>query len=280
MTDQVKTRTNYSSRFEETGVHDIKEVCRSVSSSELFVGIPSYEIEEMVSRASTLEFLSGDVIHSTGDPKTQVLLLMDGRIKKSQYSENGQEVVLRLGVRGETISEPTLLPRSKHSSTVLALQHCKVLAWESTSFNAMVERFPGLHRNVQLILLSRLADLTQRFSEVSTKATLPRLAIGLVYLVDRIGEIVDDHIEIRVSQETLGQMTGMTSNSVWRLLSIWKGQGTVKLRRGVIEIHNIPHLLSCAGLVHTSTQNAGQGDEVVASGAAINDITRKRPEDS
>jgi len=253
----------------------IKEICQSVSSSELFIGIPNVEIEEMICRARTLEFASGDVIHASDDAITQVMLLMDGRIKRSQFSESGQEVVLRLGVPGETISVPTSLPRSKHSSTVVALHHCKVLAWESASFNAMLERFPGLQKNVELIVKSRLVELTQRFCEVSTKATSPRLASSLLHLVDRIGKTVDGHIEIRVSQEILGQMTGMTLNSVWRLLSIWKGQGIVKLRRGIVEIHSIPHLLSCAALVYTSTQNARLRNEVVASGAKIVCINKK-----
>jgi CRP-like cAMP-binding protein len=256
---------------------DIKEICRSVSSSELFVDIPSCEIEEMVSRARTLEFASGDVIHSSDDLITQVLLLMDGRIKRSQFSENGQEVVLRLGVPGEIISVPTFLPRGTHSSTVVALQDCNVLAWESASFNAMVERSPGLLKNVQVLLNSRLADIAQRFIEASTKATSPRLARSLVHLVDRIGEKVDDHIELRVSQETLGQMTGMAFNSVSRLFSVWKGQGIVKLRRGIVEIHSLPNLLSCAELVHSSAQNAGLGDEVVPSAAVMVGINQERP---
>jgi CRP/FNR family transcriptional regulator, nitrogen oxide reductase regulator len=258
-------------------VADIKETCRSVSDSELFVGIPSCEIEEMVSRARTLEFVSGDVIYSMHDPVTQVLLLMDGRIKSSQFSENGQEVVLRLGVPGEIISEPILLPRSKRTSTVVAVQRCKVLAWKSASFNAMVERFPGLLKNLDVILRSRLEELSRRFCEVSTKATSPRLAIALISLVDRIGEKVEDHIELRVSQQTLGQMTGMTPNSVWNLLSIWKGQGIVKLRREVVEIHDLPHLLNCTELVHTSALNTG-GGEVLASGTAIAGINKRSPE--
>jgi CRP-like cAMP-binding protein len=278
MTDRVKTRTKYSSRFEESGMHDIKEICRSVRSSELFAGIPSCEIEEIVSRARTLEFAPGDVIHSADDPITQVLLLMDGRIKRSQFSANGQEVVLRLGVPGEMISVPTLLPRGKHSSTASALQPCKVLVWESVTFNAMLERFPGLLKNLERILNSRLVDITQRFCEASTKATSPRLASSLVQLVDRIGERVDNHIELRVSQETLGQMTGMAFNSVSRLLSIWKGQGIVKLRRGIVEIHNIPHLLSCAELGQTSTQNAGLGNGLVAARATIVSISKKSHE--
>lgn len=279
MIDRVRNDTKYSRRSEERGVLDIKEMCTSVSSSELFIGMRSCEIEEILRRARALEFLSGNVIHSAEDPITQVMLLMEGRIKKSQFSEKGQEVILRLVVPGETISVPTLLPGSKHSSTVLALQPCSVLAWESASFNVMVQRFSNLQKNVELILLSRLDDLTQRFCEVSTKATSPRLAISLAYLVDRIGERVDDHIELRVSQETLGQMTGMTLNSVWRLLSIWKGKGIVKLRRGYVEIHSLPRLLSFAELVDASDQTVGLGGEIVVSGAMIAGINKKSHED-
>src|SRR3979409_618859 len=101
MTDRANTRTKYSSRFEESGMHDIKEMCRSVSSSELFGGLPSCEIEEIVSRARTLEFAPGDVIHSADDPITQVLLLMDGRIKRSQFRAKGQDDGLRLCVPAE-----------------------------------------------------------------------------------------------------------------------------------------------------------------------------------
>ena len=256
---------------------DIKGTCRSVTGSELFVGIPSCEIEKMVSRARILEFVSGDVIYSMHDPVTQVLLLMDGRIKSSQFSENGQEVVLRLGVPGEIISEPILLPRSKRTSTVVAVQHCKVLAWKSASFNAMVERFPALLKNLDVILRSRLEELSRRFCEVSTKATSPRLAIALISLVDRIGEKVDDHIELRVSQQTLGQMTGMTPNSVWNLLSIWKGRGIVKLRREVVEIHDLPHLLNCTELVHTSALITGGGDEVLTSGTPNRRYQQEEP---
>jgi hypothetical protein len=61
----------------------------------------------------------------------------------------------------------------------------------------------------------------------------------------------------------------MTLNSVWRLLSIWKGQGIVKPRRGIVEIHNLPRLLSFAELVDALDQNAGPGGEIVASGAMI-----------
>ena len=252
----MKIRTKYSSRNHESGMDHVKEVSKSASSSEIFAGVPNYAINKIVSQADTLEFLPGDVIHSEDDTTKQVLLLLAGRFKKSQFSVGGQEVILRLGVPGEVIFGPLLLPRTKHSSTVVALEYCKVLAWDADRFNRMVERFPVLLKNAETILESRLTDLTQRFCEVSTRTTSPRLASELVDLVDRLGERVGNHIELRVSQETLGQMTGMTVNSVWRLLSVWKSRGIVKMRRGIVEIHNVPRLLNDAESIDASAQNA------------------------
>jgi CRP-like cAMP-binding protein len=217
--------------------------CFSVNRSELFIGVPSDVCEKVISRALPKDFVSGEVIYSVGDPIKQVLLLTDGRAKKSQFSESGREVILRLSVPGEVISEHALMREGRHSSTALALQDCKVLAWESATFKAALESYPDLRWNVKRILESRLAELDCRFFEVSTGTASPRLANSLVHLLDHIGRRVDGHIEINVSQEALGQMTAMTPTSVCRLLNTWKRQGLVKLRKEIIEVHSVPLLL-------------------------------------
>lgn len=216
----------------------------SIGNSELFAGVPSSVTEQVLASARPREFASGDVAFFAGDPKDQVLLLTDGRVKVSQFSESGKEVILRLIVPGEIISELTLVPGGAHSSTAQALQRCKALAWDSTSFNAALERFPELQKNADHILERRLDELHRRFLVVATKTASPRLANGLVHLLDHVGQRVGGHVEINVSQEALGQMTAMNSSSVCRLLATWKRQGIVKLRKETIEIHSVPHLLS------------------------------------
>jgi CRP-like cAMP-binding protein len=220
------------------------QFCVSAGNCELFEGIPSADVDRVVSVARPVEFVSGDVIYLADDPITQVFLLTQGCVKKSQFSENGQEVVLRLAIAGEIVSEPTLVSGGKHSSTVLAIQDSKALSWQLENFDAALKCFPDLRRNVGRILENRLAELSRRYWELSTKTASPRLANGLVYLVDQIGERVDDHVEIKVSQEILGRMTGMNSFSVCRLLSKWRAQGIIRLRRETIEIHSVPHLMS------------------------------------
>lgn len=226
----------------------LKKKCISVNRSELFAGLPSFVSKEVVSSARPKNFASGDVMHFAGDPIRRVLLLTDGRVKKSHLSESGREVILRLTVPGEVVSELALVPGGTHSSTAQALQDCKVLAWESATFEAALECFPNLRRNAKRILDRRLAELERRFCEVSTGTASPRLANGLVNLLGQIGHRVNGHIEIDVSQEAMGQMTAMTPSSVCRLLAMWEGHGVVKLRKEIIEVHSVPGLLElCKG---------------------------------
>ena len=225
-------------------IHTGGKMFVSLGDSELFAGVSSLVIGEVVSKARPRFFAANEAMYFMGDPITQVLLLTEGCVKKSQLSENGVEVVIRLSAPGEIISEHALGAGTKHASTAQALQDSAALAWESEIFSEALACFPVLRRNAQHILESRLAELSGRLWEVSTKTASPRLANGLVHLLEQIGRRVDDHIEINVTQEVLGQMTALTSTEVCRQLAILKKQGIVRLQRGTIEIHSVPDLLS------------------------------------
>ncbi len=211
--------------------------------TELFEDLPSSVCTSILSTARTMDFRSRQVIYFAGDQIEQIFLLTSGRVKITQFSERGTEVILRLGIPGELISELALVPGSRHSSTAQAAQDCEVLAWDSATFEAAVERTPLLRRNAKRILEQRLEELERRFCEVSTETVAPRLAHGLVRLLDQIGLKVNSHVEINVSQEALAQMTSMASFTVCRILTNWENQGFLKLRREVIEVHNVPGLL-------------------------------------
>jgi len=214
-----------------------------VTRSELFAGIPSSVCACIVSTARPFDFACRQVLYFGGDPIEQVLLLIEGRVKTTQFSERGTEVILRLCISGEVISELAFVAESKHSSTAQAVQDCKVLAWDLATFEAALDRFPALRCNTKRILEQRLQELERRFCEVSTETVAPRLAHGLVRLLDQIGHKVNSHFEINVSQEALAQMTSMASFTVCRLLTNWENQGLLRLRREAIEIHSVPRLM-------------------------------------
>src|SRR6267378_1079728 len=83
--------------------------------SELFAGLPSSACTHILSRARPMDFPCSQVMYFAGDQIEQVFLLTDGRVKITQFSERGTEVILRLCIPGEVISELALVPGSKQS---------------------------------------------------------------------------------------------------------------------------------------------------------------------
>jgi CRP-like cAMP-binding protein len=214
-----------------------------VTSCQLFAGLPSSVCTNIVSTAHTKGFPCRERLYFAGDQIKQVFLLTDGRVKITQCAKDGTEVILRLCIPGEVISERALVPGGRHSSTAQALQDCKVLAWDSVTFEAALERFPVLRCNVKRIVEQRLEQLERRFYEVSTEMAAPRLAHQLVRLLKQIGHKVNGHLEINVTQEVLAQMASMTPEVTCRLLKNWENQQFLRLRRNAIEIRSVPGLL-------------------------------------
>ncbi len=210
---------------------------------ELFADLPSSVCTDILSTARPRDYMCCQVMFFVGDPITETLLLTDGCAKITQHGESGTEVILRLIAPGDVIGELGLAAGSRHSSTAQALQDCKVLVWGAASFEATLERFPILQRNAERILVRQLDELERRFCEIATEMASPRLAHALVRLLHQIGHKVNSHVEINVSQEALAQMTAMTSSTVSRVLTNWESQGLLRVRREVIEIHSVLHLL-------------------------------------
>jgi CRP-like cAMP-binding protein len=184
----------------------------------------------------------GDILFRAGDPKRMIYLLTDGRVKITQVSKNGSEVILWLNTPGQIIGSLSLMAGGSHSSTAEAIRDCQALLWDSPIFDGMLDRHPVFLRNVQHIIALQLSELSCRIREVSTETVLPRLAHGLIRLTDQIGRQVEDTVELDVTQEALAQMTAMTFYTANRQLSEWEEQGLVARKKYTIVIRDLPAL--------------------------------------
>jgi len=209
---------------------------------ELFAGLPVPACKQILSAACPKNFASLETIFWVGDPIKEIFLLTEGQVKITQQSKNGIEVILRLHLRGQLVGPIGLAPGGNHSSTAQALEACRTWVWSAETFEALLERFPLLRRNAQDVVAWQTWDLSRRVCDISTEAVPPRLAHGLLYLLGQMGRKVNGNFELKVTQEMLAQMTGMTFYTANRQLSIWEQQGLVICRRGSIVIRDCSRL--------------------------------------
>lgn len=207
---------------------------------ELFGGLPESDCLRILSMASHRAVPAGELIFQADDP-TMIFLLTEGRVKVTQVSEDGREIVLWLNVPGQMIGSLNRGGRTQ-SSTAKAMQTCKFLVWDLPAFETNLDRFPSLLGNFMSIAVRQMNELSCRICEVSTATARPRLARALIRLTAHIGRRVNDDFELDLTQETLAQMTAMDMYSLNRVLSEWKKERLVACHRKIIVVRDLPGL--------------------------------------
>ena len=207
----------------------------------LFSGIPEEECATIVAAAQERTYPRDKIVFFEGDLVRQVVLLTTGCVKLSQTSSQGQEVILRLVGPGESLCAECF-PKYSHCSTAQTMSPSTGLVWAAGQFEAVANRFPLFGRNISCVLLQTLNQLEVRFREICTEKVAPRLSSQLVRLVNQVGKQSGGHVEIRLSQRDLAQLTGTTLFTVSRLLSQWEEQGIVQPRRQGVVVLDLPAL--------------------------------------
>lgn len=211
--------------------------------SPLFAGMSMVDCATVVGGAHERQFSRRQTIFLEGDPIRQVLMLLSGCVKVTQFGQSGSEVILRLNGPGEIVGAMGLCARGDHRSTALAVELSCALVWDASTFEAMSEKFPALRRNCVQILEDRLLEMDQRFREISTEKVAPRLSSQLVRLLKQVGKRVNGHLEISLSREELAQLTGTTLFTVSRLLCHWESMGVLNARRESVLVLDVPALM-------------------------------------
>jgi CRP/FNR family transcriptional regulator, nitrogen oxide reductase regulator len=224
--------------------HTLQEVQRSslleqLSGSEL-IAVLSASRYQRVYRRDTLFKQGGHVQH--------VFLILKGRIKVSRLRESGAEVILRIAGPGEVIGD--FGDAVHYGSTAQAMDTSELVAWDTGTFLSLTERFSAFRRNQTRILLNYLEEMQSRFCEISTYSVEQRLAHTLARLLPTIGRPTSEGIEIKMSQQELGQMIGATQFTISRLMSHWQRQGIVSRRRESILVRDPQRLKNLSESSH------------------------------
>jgi CRP-like cAMP-binding protein len=209
--------------------------------------VPPAGQARITAAARAREFGRGEMLYIEGDPIERVMLLVSGCVKLTQSGMRGCEVILRVGAPGDVLGAERMLSNSRHRSMAHAFRPCKALVWDASAFKSLGEQYPVLHQNMARILGNELLELEERFREVATDKAPVRIARQILRLAGQIGRAVNGGVDLALSREELGQMTGTTLFTVSRALSAWQAQGIVVGRREGVTVCDAKRLGAISG---------------------------------
>lgn len=197
---------------------------------DVFKDLSEEELAEFLDSGRQNAIKAGTVLFDQGDPADTCYWVKQGRLKLSRVSEDGKEVTIRYVSNGEITAVFTVLKKSEYPVTAKALEHTRVVGWDQSTFLELMERFPHVTVNILSLVLYRLDDIQDRYTELCTERVEQRIARTLLRFVRTSGTRRNDGIciDIPLSRQDLAEYIGATLFTVSRTLSKWERKGWIK----------------------------------------------------
>ena len=212
-----------------------------IQSAPLFFGLPTSAHEEIESASRQRVCARGERIFCEDDRVQFVSVIARGKIKITQLSRTGKEIILGVEGASDVVDAVGLSSSKTHRISAHAMERCFLLNWDIPTFDALVRRYPEISRNATKILGERLCMMQERFRDMATERVPQRLARALLSLVER-GVGAGRPYSVGISQEELAQMTGTTPFTVSRVLCEWAAQGIIQPERRIIVVESLARL--------------------------------------
>jgi CRP-like cAMP-binding protein len=210
----------------------------------LFEALSGDDLEQVLALAARRSAQADEFLFFEGDPARVFYVLTDGRIKLTQVTPDGHQVILSYINPGEAFGVIAVVSEMEYPVTASAVSYSRLLAWDADTMVRMMEAYPQIAFNTINILARHIRGFLQRIQELSTERVERRIARTLLRLAQQTGKKTEEGIllDLPVTRQDLGELSGTTVYTVSRTLSQWESRGILISRREEIVIIQ-PHLL-------------------------------------
>jgi len=214
----------------------IRDRVELLGHAPLFSVLQPRELHLLASKFYGVRFRRGDVLFRYGEPAERLFLIESGKIKVTIPSPAGAELFIGILGRGEIFGELSIIDRGPRAMSARAMEDTEVVALGGDVFWTLLEDHPAFARRLLELVARRLRRADERSQDLVFFDAPTRLARKLLELAEAHGEAVGNQGEIRISvkvtQEELAQMIGVTRGSVNRLLGTFVDQGWISWNDG------------------------------------------------
>lgn len=205
----------------------------AVRSFPLFERISDADLDAFLDQASCRRVTQGEAVFKQGERATYFYLLISGRLKVTQVTGDGQQIIVRVVNPGELFGFAMALKRTDYPGTAIAAIDSVALCWPSNLWPQLVEQNGRLAVSAIQIIGQQLEEAHTRIREMSTQEVERRVAHAILRLSLQAGRKEESGIQIAfpISRQDIAEMTGTTLHTVSRILSAWEARDLVKCGR-------------------------------------------------
>lgn len=218
-----------------------------ISDLPVFEGLSPEALEDILKRAHARHYAKGMAVFSQNETAHSFFLLLHGRLRVTQVTPHGEQIVVRFVSPGDLFGVAMALGRGDYPGTATAIVDSLALLWPSGAWTEMIGRHPALAGNAMRVIGGRLQDAHRRLQEISTEDVERRVAHAVLKLADDAGKAPGGTtIDFPLSRQDIAEMTATTLHTVSRIVSAWEAAGVIEGGRQRIAIRDRTRLQTIA----------------------------------
>jgi len=179
-------------------------------------------------------FARGDTIYASGEDDTSMMLIVKGRVEISRSSVDGRRSILTHLGPGDVLGELAALDGGPRSADAFAVTPVRGRVLPRDRVLPLLRQTPDAAIDAIAVLCNRLRETSGMYTAHMLTDGQTRLARLLLRLAEKWGDALPDgrlQLAERFSQSELGDLVGLTRESVNRNMRDWEMAGLIE-RRG------------------------------------------------
>lgn len=189
----------------------------------LFAGLGRETLDRLLAGARVESWRRDSLLFRQDQPATHFYVILVGWLKLYRVSRSGQESVVHVFTRGESLAEAAIFAGGHYPVNALVASPSRLLAIPARPFLEVIDNDPAVARNMLAAMSRHLRQLVTRLEQLSGQPAQQRLASFLLSLAPES----DGPLEMRlpVNKSLIAARLGMQPETLSRALAQLREQG-------------------------------------------------------
>ena len=199
----------------------------------LLDGLTDAECQAIVLHGKHYEIEQDRFFFHQGEDATTMYIILSGRVKLSQVTQAGEQVIVGYCGAGDGLGIIVALSEIEYPLSAEAVTDCQAICWQREQMKALMLTYPQLAINGMGMIAQRFVKLQDRYRDIATRRVEQRVARALLRLVRQFGKKIEGGvlIDMPLSRQDLAEMTGTNIYNVSRILSKWEREEWIASQR-------------------------------------------------
>jgi len=215
-----------------------------IEDAAIFAGLSSDDLKLVISRASVRAAPKGAFLFQQGEPAGEIFLLESGRVRLSEITAGGRELLVRFVQPGEVLGDRGAIAGAEYGAAAVSETTVRTYVWTTGVIASLLDEVPQLASNLFAITQRYLHYSRERYRLLATASAEHRIRWALADLARGSGFPKGNATIVtgRTVQRDIADLAATTVYTVNRVLSGYERRGLLTTKRGRIVVFGKPEM--------------------------------------